>query len=211
MKIIYKNFLVDFKRNFVKIIYKKIFFLGLFFLVLTSFGCEGFGDLFKGDTTPTPTPTPIPTPTPQAQTSYVDEKCEFYRVQSLIIKCHKEENLFVERSQNRKDIIEADCFQFSALQVWGGYDVFIKQKYLLLLNSFKGLINTTVFKTCLQVNYGPFEGPIVIEIAFEQVVLGYLNPEVFTKCYKEQLDQYGQKNSCIKHEPATPQTPPASP
>ncbi len=71
----------------------------------------------------------------------------------------------------------------------------VEGKYLRLLNQFKSSLDTGRMNSCLGGNY-PFDGPTIIKTSFNMMNLDMLEPKVFTKCYKEQLELYRAKNSC---------------
>lgn len=71
----------------------------------------------------------------------------------------------------------------------------IEIQYLQLLDQFKQGVDANQLNQCLGGNY-PHTSPIIFSTALGMIKLGHLEPEVFFKCYKDQLEAYRIKNSC---------------
>ena len=87
---------------------KKIFSLCFFLFFLISSQCG------KSKTQPLP----VPVPNLQTSPSFVT-KCQFYKIQSSIMSCHKDKGFFTESIEQRKNIIASLCAKQAFLEVQG--------------------------------------------------------------------------------------------
>ena len=71
----------------------------------------------------------------------------------------------------------------------------LELKYQNLLNQFKISLDTNQMNQCLGGNY-PFDGPTIISTSEQMIKLGNLEPKIFIKCYREQLEIYRVKKGC---------------
>ena len=71
----------------------------------------------------------------------------------------------------------------------------VERFYHHALTQFKRSIDTQQMNSCLGGNYSG-DGPTMVKTSFEAVHLGFLEPEVFRKCYRQQLELYRAKHSC---------------
>ena len=71
----------------------------------------------------------------------------------------------------------------------------VELKYLNLLNQFKSSLNATQMNQCLGGNY-PYDGHTIIKTSSEMINLEMLEPEVFIRCYREQLELYKGQQAC---------------
>ena len=166
----------------------------------------------------------------QAQASS-PEKCDFYKIETLLVNCYDQKEFFKQTTQERQNIIASYCFKQAFSSVWGvqfnpspytynpesvqntffhwRFDFGNIQKgspsafppnslelrYQTLLNQFQSSLDTNRMNQCLGGNY-PFSGPVIIRTSHELIKQNILEPETFSRCYKEQLDTYGVKNNC---------------
>ena len=71
----------------------------------------------------------------------------------------------------------------------------VEQAYFQALNHFRLSVDAQQMNLCLGGNYHG-DGPTIVKTGFEMAHLGFLQPKIFIKCYREQLELYRVKQSC---------------